>query len=129
MLSAACMLYQATQDGAYLADAKTMAKASYDYFTRPVGDLGRFFPDHDPWFNVILFRGYLDLYTIDKNVANEYINTFIMNADYAWDHARTKDGLFYEDWSGNRMGRSYWILNQAVMVEVYSRISIFKNEQ
>jgi rhamnogalacturonyl hydrolase YesR len=128
MLSAACLLYKATQDGAYLSDAKAMAKGSYDVFTRPVKDLGRFFPDHDSWFNAILFRGYLDLYDIDKTAASEYINTFIKNADYAWQHARTKDGFFYEDWSGNRQGRYYWILQQAVMVEVYARISLFKNE-
>jgi rhamnogalacturonyl hydrolase YesR len=128
MLSVACYLYQATQDGAYLSDAKSMAKASYDYFTQPYKDLGRFFPDHDPWFNAILFRGYLDLYALDKTAASEYINAFIKQADYAWQHARTKEGFFYEDWSGNRMGRYYWILNQAVMVEVYARISLFKQE-
>lgn len=128
MLSVACYLYGATQDGAYLSDAKTMAKASYDYFTKPYSDKGRFFPDHDPWFNAILFRGYLDLYALDKNAASEYINAFIKQADYAWQHARTKEGFFYEDWSGNRLGRYYWILNQAVMVEVYARISLFKQE-
>jgi rhamnogalacturonyl hydrolase YesR len=128
MITAACLLYEVTQDGSYLSDAKAMAKASYDYFTRPVRDLSRFFPDHDPWFNAILFRGYLDLAAIDKTLASEYINTFIKNADYAWDHARTKEGFFYEDWAGDRMGRYYWILNQAVMVEVYSRISIYKGE-
>ena len=124
-----CLLYQATQDGSYLSDAKMMAKASYDHFTSPFSDKGRFFPDHDSWFNAILFRAYLDLYAIDKAAASEYINAFIRQADYAWDHARTKDGMFYEDWSGNRMGRFYWLMHQAVMVEVYSRISIFKNEQ
>ena len=128
MITAACLLYEVTQDGSYLSDAKAMCKASYDYFTRPVRDLGRFFPDHDPWFNAILFRGYLDLNAIDKTLATEYINTFIKNADYAWDHARTKEGFFYEDWAGDRMGRYYWILNQAVMVEVYSRIAIYKGE-
>jgi hypothetical protein len=128
MITAACLLYEVTQDGSYLSDAKAMAKASYDYFTRPVRDLGRFFPDHDPWFNAILFRGYLDLSKIDKTLTSEYINTFIKNADYAWDHARTKEGFFYEDWAGDRMGRYYWILNQAVMVEVYSRIAIYKGE-
>jgi predicted alpha-1,6-mannanase (GH76 family) len=128
MLTAACLLYRITQDGAYLSDAKTMARASYDYFTRPVRDLGRFFPDHDPWFNAILFRGYLDLYAIEPAVATEYINTFIKNTDYAWEHARTKEGFFYEDWSGDRLGRYYWVLHQAVMVEVYARISIFKKE-
>jgi hypothetical protein len=128
MITAACLLYEVTQDGSYLSDAKAMAKASYDYFTRPVRDLGRFFTDHDPWFNAILFRGYLDLSKIDKTLTSEYINTFIKNADYAWDHARTKEGFFYEDWAGDRMGRYYWILNQAVMVEVYSRIAIYKGE-
>lgn len=128
MISAACLLYRVTNDGAYLSDAKGMAKGSYDYFTRPVRDLGRFFPDHDPWFNAILFRGYLDLHALEPAAASEYINTFIKNADYAWDHARTREGFFFEDWSGNRMGRYYWVLHQAVMVEVYARISDFKNE-
>lgn len=126
MITNACYLYTITQDAQYLAEAKSLAKASYDYFTRPVRDLGRFFPPNDPWFTMILLRGYMDLYALDKNP--EYINAMIKNVDHAWLHAKNADGFFYEDWSGDRTGRYYWILTQECMVEIYALISKFKNE-
>jgi rhamnogalacturonyl hydrolase YesR len=126
MLSSSCLLYKITKDSSYLNEAKELAKKSFDYFSENFKDNGRFFPNHDPWFTMILLRGYLDLYALDKNA--EYINTIIKNADYAWMHARTADGLFYEDWAGDNKGRYYWILNQECMVEVYALISKFKNE-
>lgn len=126
MLTASCLLYQITKDAGYLEEAKALARASYNYFTHPVGDKGLFFPDHDPWFTAILFRGYLDLYALDKN--DTYINTVIKNVDYAWENARNGNGFFYEDWSGKKTGRDYWILNQTCMVEIYARISKFRNE-
>jgi Predicted glycosyl hydrolase len=126
MITNACYLYKITQDAGYLTEAKALAKASYDYFTRPVGTLGRFFPAHDPWFTMILLRGYMDLYALDKN--DEYINTMIKNVDYAWLNSRNADGLFAEDWSGQHTGRYYWILTQECMVEIYALISKYKNE-
>jgi len=129
MLSAACLLFTITKDTSYFYDAKELAKNSFDYFTKSFANKGLFFPNHDPWFTVILFRGYLDFYALDPNKTTKYINTFIDNADNAWLHARTSGGLFYEDWTGAAKGRYYWILNQAAMVEAYARIAIYKKSK
>lgn len=129
MISNACLLYSITNNSSYLAEAKSLAAASYNYFTHNVTGVGKFFPPNDPWFTAILFRGYLDLYAIDKS-SDAYIQTIIQNAGYAMQFARMPDTKqFYEDWSGTDVGRYYWILNQAAMVEIYARISGFKNEK
>lgn len=126
MLSNAVLLYQITKENQYLNDAKALAAASFNYFTSTSPKLERKFPDHDPWFTAVLFRSYLDFYKIDPNKSREYIDALIRNVDFAWKYARTPAGFFYEDWSGEKKGRYYWLLNQACMVEIYGRIALFK---
>lgn len=128
MMSNAVMLYKVTNKKQYYDDAKELSEATFKFFTQPSDTLGRRFPDHDSWFTTVLFRAYLDFYEIDKNKNREYIETIIKNVDYAWFHARNSIGLFYEDWSGRKVGRDYWLLNQACMVEMYGRIAIYKGE-
>lgn len=126
MISNAILFYQITGEEQYLFDAKQDASSAYTYFTREVPGLGRFFPDHDPWFTAVLLRGFLDLYEEDGDPT--YINTLVANVDYAWDAARNSNGLFMEDWSGNNRGRETWIINQNCMVEIYALIAKFKRE-
>jgi hypothetical protein len=125
MLSNAVLLYQITKENQYFNDAKGLAAASFNFFTTSSLKLGRKFPDHDPWFTTVLFRGYLDFYKIDPNKNTQFIDAVIRNVDYAWKYARTPSGFFYEDWSGEKKGRYYWLLNQACMVEMYGRIALF----
>ncbi|WP_298709621.1 glycoside hydrolase family 76 protein [Chitinophaga sp.] len=128
MIQNAALLHKITGEAAYLEDAKKWAEGSYNIFTRNVANLGKFFVPHDPWFTAVLLRGYLELYEIDKNAT--YINTLAANVDYAWQHARLPDTKqFYEDWSGSDLGRYYSLLTHVGMVEIYARLSIWKNEQ
>ena len=126
MISNNILLYEITGEEQYITEARTIAASTFTNFTR-VFDNKRFFPDHDSWFNVCLFRGYLDLLRHDSSAQN-YVNTFIQNADYAWDNARNEYDLFYEDWSGVKVGRDKWLLQQAGLVEVYGRIALLKGE-
>ncbi|PKB18836.1 glycoside hydrolase family 76 protein [Flavobacterium sp. 5] len=126
MITNNVLLYEITKDETYLTEARTIAASSYTVFTRRV-DNQLFFPDHDSWFNVCLFRGYLDLLKHDP-IAQNYVNTFISNADYAWAKARNSYGLFYEDWSGIKPGRDKWLLQQAALIEIYGRIALLKGE-
>lgn len=80
----------------------------------------KFFPG-TPWFNVILFRGLKALYLVDRNEA--YIKTMIANADYAWNYARDENGLFSNDWSGNRKEQFKSLLENACMIELFAEIS------
>lgn len=117
-----CLFFKITEDSSYLKDAQILALASYKHFTRPISGKGLFFPQTDPWFTAILFRGYLDLLQFDHNPF--YINAVISNVNFAWRHAVMPNGEFMEDWSGQVPGRYYWILTQAAMVEIYARIAI-----
>jgi hypothetical protein len=126
MITNNVLLYEITKDINYLNEARAIASSSYRVFTRTEHSQ-LFFPNHDSWFNVCLFRGYLDLLRHDKNALN-YVTTFINNADYAWKNARNSNDLFYEDWSGIKQGRDKWLLQQAALVEIYGRIALLKGE-
>jgi rhamnogalacturonyl hydrolase YesR len=127
MITNNVLLYEITNDEAYLNEAKTIAASTFTVFTHTT-DNQLFFPDHDSWFNVCLFRGYLDLLK-HAPMAQTYVNTFIKNADYAWEKARNNYGLFYEDWSGVKPGRDKWLLQQAGLIEMYGRIALLKGEK
>lgn len=119
--------YNLTKDESFLADAKKMGAASYQDFTMEVDGM-LFYTTHDTWFNTVLLKAYIELTNYDEN-ARQYVETFIQNADYAWEHARNQYGLFYEDWAGKNPGRDQWLLHQACLIEVYGRIALYKNEK
>lgn len=123
MIQAGVLLYQITGKEAYLQDAQQTAKGAYEYFCRlqqtPKGEM-RFYPD-SPWFNVILFRGLKALYQTDHNPT--YIKTMIDNADFAWRWTRDSNGLFSNDWSGNKSNQFKSLLENACMVELFAEIS------
>jgi len=127
MLHANVLLYQITKDEKYLNEAEKITQASLEHFAVREKDGIRFFPD-TPWFNNILFKGYLALYEINKD--STYIEIMIKNVDYAWMHARDKYDLIGPDWSGETKGGTdyKWLLDQAAMVELYALISIWKNQ-
>lgn len=123
MIQAGVLLYQITGKKAYLQDAQQTAKGAYEYFCRlqqtPKGEM-RFYPD-SPWFNVILFRGLKALYQTDHNPT--YIKAMIDNADFAWRWTRDSNGLFSNDWSGNKSNQFKSLLENACMVELFAEIS------
>lgn len=129
VLSTASLLFRITGEQHYFDDAKALAEATFTFFTISSDNVGRQFPDHDPWFTAKLFRGYLSFYDIDPTKNTKYIDAMIKNVDYAWLHSRTFEGFFYEDWSGKKLGRYQWLLNQACMIEMYGRIAIYKGEK
>lgn len=123
MIQAGVLLYQITGKEAYLQDAQQTAKGAYEYFCRlqqtPKGEM-RFYPD-SPWFNVILFRGLKALYQTDHNPT--YIKAMIDNADFAWRWTRDSNGLFSNDWSGNKSNQFKSLLENACMIELFAEIS------
>jgi uncharacterized protein YyaL (SSP411 family) len=127
MLQGAALLYNETKDERYLVDATRLAKSCYD----------RFFSDYDTaegtarllnngnvWFNAVMMRGFVELYRIDGN--GQYLNAFRRSLDYAWEHARTVNGLFNQDITGKRKDKNKWLLTQAAMVEMFARIATLK---
>ena len=119
-------LYEITGEQTYLNQAIATANAAFSRYTKVVNDQ-LFYPEHDSWFNVELMTSFIKL-SEHYPKAKDYVEVFIKNADYAWENARTSEGLFYEDWSGNTQGRYYWLLHQAALIEAYGRAALFENE-
>ncbi len=127
MIMSGVSLYEITGQERYLNEAIATARSSFSDYTRVVNDQ-LFYPSNDPWFNVELMTAFIELSEYDPR-SRDYVEVFIDNADYAWKNARTAEGQFYEDWTGNSKGRYYWLLHQATLVEAFGRASLFLNEE
>lgn len=125
MLQAAVSLYKITNDKKYLIEAKSLAEGSYNYFGKKQPD-GRISILDNAWFTTVLFRGYQDMYEVDKN--SKYINTIITNLDYAWENAKDNKGLLYSNWNADKdeYKTPKWLLDQAAVVELYARFALIK---
>ena len=126
MLEAAALLYKATGDSAYLAQAQEIAASAFPYFFNggtAVDEQGEFplLNSGNIWFTTIMMRGFMELYLIDGNP--EYMNAFDRNLNYAWNSMRDPEtGLFSEDWSGKTHKDRKWLLTQNAMAEMYATI-------
>nr|WP_320039749.1 glycoside hydrolase family 76 protein [uncultured Bacteroides sp.] len=131
MMQAASILYKLTKNSEYLFDAQNIAKGCSNFFftkfVTPSGEKIKLVKKGDVWFSAVMLRGFIELYNIDKN--RIYLDDFDKSLDYAWQHAREKNGLFNSDFSGEKKDEKKWLLTQAAMVEMFSRIAVvFKNE-
>lgn len=128
MMQAAALLYQLTGKQDYLIDARNIAKACYDYFfinyTSESEKTFKLLKKGDIWFTAVMLRGFIKLYRIDNNKV--YLKSFNESLDYAWEHARDKDGLFNTDFSGKTQDDKRWLLTQAAMVEMYALLAAAK---
>ena len=128
MLQAAAMIYKLTGKKAYLEDAQNIARSAMNNFTEefttPEGKKIRLFKNTGNWFNAILFRGYTELYRLDRNA--EYLGIFRDNMDQLWNHIRDKNGLFSKDWKGQKDDPYKWLLDQASLVEIWGTLAEMK---
>lgn len=127
LLQAAVALYRFTGEPEYLDNARRLAEGSYRVFFRTT-DRGVPYIDDLPWFNLVLFRGYHDLYNVTGD--SKYVDALIESLDYAWDHARDRAGLLYHDWTGrtDESRRPKWLLDASCIPEFYARIARIKQE-
>lgn len=124
MMQAAALLYKCTKDGSYLKEAQDIAQSChnyffYDYTTNKGAKIS--LPKGDIWFTTVMYRGFIELYGIDKN--RKYIDFFKSNLDYAWNYMREDNGLFNKDWTAQTKDDSKWLLTQFAMVEMYARLN------
>jgi predicted alpha-1,6-mannanase (GH76 family) len=87
MVSGGADLFRATGDNVYLDDAKKLSDASFQYFAK-LGQTKSGYYTYDisgfnNWFNGVLMRGYVDVYTAYPGTAN-YIESFQKNLDYGY---------------------------------------------
>ncbi len=126
MIQAAVLLYTFTGEEDCLKEAQRVAKASYDHFAPPVSAGVRFFPAKDPWFTVVLFRGYFALYQVDGD--STFMRAAEENLAHAWEHARDGNGLIGRDWSGatHADASRKALLDEACVVEAYAMLAAWK---
>lgn len=126
MMQAAALLYKATGREDYLTDARNIAASSYDYFfhefTPENGEPFRMLKGGSTWFHNIMFRGFIELYGVDK-AEKKYIDAFAKNLSYIWEHGRSEEGLFSQDFSGRHREGRKWLLTQTAMAEMFARMA------
>lgn len=127
MIQSSVRLYRITGEKKYLNNAQRLAEGSYQYFVKK-SEKGFRYIDDLSWFNVVLFRGYQELYDVDHN--SKYVDAIISGADWAWENARDEAGLIYKDWTGQKDEKKQpkWLLDESCMAELYARIAIIKGE-
>lgn len=128
MIQSSVRLYNITGEKRYLNNARRLAEGSYQYFVKKSEKGFRYINDLS-WFNVVLFRGYQELYDVDHN--SKYVDAIISGADWAWENARDEAGLIYKDWTGQKDEKKQpkWLLDESCMAELYTRIAIIKGEK
>jgi predicted alpha-1,6-mannanase (GH76 family) len=87
MLSGGADLYRVTGDNIYRDDISNLSDASFQYFAK-LGQTKEGYYTYDisgfrNWFDGVLMRGYVDVYSADGDVAR-YIDSFQKNLDFAY---------------------------------------------
>ena len=128
MIQAAALLYKITRKKEYLVDAQNIAQSAHNYFFEDFsaadGSKMKILKKGDIWFTAIMFRGFVELYHLDKN--KTYLQDFEQNLNFAWKNMREQNGLFNSDWSGQTKDKSKWLLTQFAMAEMYARMPELK---
>ena len=124
MVQAGAVLFKLTGRKEYLEDARKTAQFCHSqYFTTIRDDKGKEFripvPGNASSY-ALLLRGLSGLYDLDGNPT--YLNDMRKSLEYAWNHARTDDGLFTDDMSGQTQVKRYSLATQTAMAEMYARI-------
>ena len=67
----------------------------------------------------------------EYSACKTYIDVFITNLEYAWEHGRMDNGLFYEDWTGKNVNpdRDKSLLMQAAALESLATVALYKGER
>ena len=124
-LHAAALLYRATGDAAWLEAARSLASAAWNHFAPPETatdeTLGiRVWPP-DPWFNSILFRGYVALAEVAPEPEDGLgpARSMLDFLRLGWSRARDESGLVLPDWSQTTTGPALIarLLDQAPILE------------
>jgi rhamnogalacturonyl hydrolase YesR len=125
MVQAGALLYRITGRMEYIEEARRTAKACHEFFFRPFtgkdGKEFRILKKDNVWFHAVMVRGLVELYHMDGNA--EYVNDVRKTLEHAWQEARTSQGLFPTDLSGEREDKKFWLLTQAAMAEMFARMS------
>lgn len=127
LLQGAVALYRYTGDAAYLDNARRLAEGARRFYLQET-HAGQPANRDLPWFYLVLFRGYHDLYNLDGD--SKYVDIFIRWMDWARENARDRAGLFYNDWSGSsdEANTPKWLLDESCIPEFFVRAAMIRGE-
>lgn len=127
LIQGAVRLYKATGKQAYLDNARALAEGSFRQFFQYTEEGVPYIADL-PWFNLVLFRGYHELFEVDGN--RKYVDAMIGSLDHAMKYARDNAGLVYYDWTGRQdeKAKPKWLLDEACIPEFLVRTAIINGE-
>jgi rhamnogalacturonyl hydrolase YesR len=108
MLQSSAMLYGITKEKKYLQHAQELAEGSLKKFF-----IKNRFPGHY-WFNVVLLRGYIDLYKIDGE--RKFIKAMEQEAEAIWQNEKDNNNLL-----GKKDSKE--LLDQAAVMEMFARLA------
>ena len=120
MISAAAELYSSTDNETYLNDAAYYAASADARFRRIDSVSGDLVYPKTPWFNMLLYKGFIDLMNIDGNT--EYANYFTEYLDSLWDNNRCEFGYIHLESSlnGTYSAEYHSLLDQASFAQCYA---------
>ena len=127
MIQAAVALYRFTGNEEYLKQAIMLCEGTAEFFFHYTED-GIPFTYNIPWFDVVLFRGYQDVWSITGDT--KYADILIKALDHAWANAKDPNGLVCNDWTGRKdeMKKPKWLLDSSCIPEFLIRTAIIKGE-
>ena len=127
MIQAAAALYRFTGNEEYLKQGLMLCEGTAEYFFHYTED-GIPFTYNIPWFDVVLFRGYQDVWAVTGET--KYADILIKALDHAWENAKDPNGLVCNDWTGrrNEMKKPKWLLDSSCIPEFLIRTAVIKGE-
>ena len=127
MIQAAAALYRFTGNEEYLKQGLMLCEGTAEFFFHYTDD-GIPYTYNIPWFDVVLFRGYQDVWALTGET--KYADILIKALDYAWENAKDPNGLVCNDWTGrrNEMKKPKWLLDSSCIPEFLIRTAVIKGE-
>lgn len=132
MLSGAVDLFRATEDSQYLTEGNELSENSFHAFASLDKDLPGYYSyqvgGFRNWFNGILLRGYLDMYSVNPT-EKAYINSFQKNLDYGYEHFNHEGFLptnLLKGWEEDRSGNGVEGMFQFTFAATYAVLAGFE---
>jgi|GEM_PF-80281 len=133
-MQAAALLYTITQESKYLTDAQLIAEAAYKKWFIPfnsyiLGESFQILEQGHVWFQAIMFRGFVELYKIDRN--RTYVTAYEKTLANAWlSNCRNREtNLLNSDFRGGTSQSSWEILHEGACVEMLARLASLALEE
>lgn len=134
MISTGARLYAITGDEIYKERALQDSLGAYWKFMKRLSanpDGSDRIDSNDPWFNVYLIQGYLDVAALLDE--HRYIQRMAGTLEYAWHNARDYYGFVLKRWDGSdrsddNLFAAVDTLNAAGDIESFALVGIYYNE-